>query len=61
MLGQNILPRTVDPIVGSLSTQDINHSLNSMQSAMQRATANMETHEAFLKKYAWASMPGQDM
>lgn len=61
MLGQNIIPRTVDPIVGSLSTQDINHSLNSMQSAMQRATANMETHEAFLKKYAWASMPGQDM
>lgn len=57
MIGQNILPRTVDPIVNSLNEQEIARSLGSMQTAMTSASQKMETHEAFLKKYAWASAP----
>ena len=57
MVGQNLLPRTVDPIVDSLSAQEIVRSLGSMQSAMMNASQKMETHETFLKKYAWASVP----
>ncbi|MEL6826303.1 MAG: tryptophan halogenase family protein [Pseudomonadota bacterium] len=57
MVGQNLLPRTVDPIVDSLSAQEIARSLGSMQSAMMNASQKMETHETFLKKYAWAPMP----
>lgn len=57
MVGQNLMPKTVDPIVDSLNAQEIARSLASMQTAMTRASDNMETHEAFLKKYAWANAP----
>lgn len=57
MVGQNLMPKTVDPIVHSLNAQEIARSLGSMQTAMIRASDNMETHEAFLKKYAWATAP----
>ncbi|MEM9179821.1 MAG: tryptophan halogenase family protein, partial [Pseudomonadota bacterium] len=57
MVGQNLMPRTVDPIVDSLNEQDIARSLGSMQSAMMAASQKMETHESFLKKYAWATAP----
>ncbi len=57
MLGQNISPRTVDPIVNAIELRQIENSLNSMKSAMEAATAKMPTHEAFLRKYAWAAEP----
>ncbi len=57
MVGQNLMPRTVDPIVDSLDAQEIARSLGSMQSAMMAASQKMETHESFLKKYAWAIAP----
>ena len=57
MLGQNVYPKSVDPIVSNLNEQEILRSLASMQSAMRGATAQMETHESFLKKYAWAAAP----
>lgn len=57
MVGQNLMPRTVDPIVDSLNEQEIARSLGSMQSAMMAASQKMETHESFLKKYAWATAP----
>ena len=53
-LGQNIVPKTKDPIVSSLPFDQVNHSLNSMHRAMVQAAENMTTHEAFLKQYGAA-------
>ncbi|MEL6857055.1 MAG: tryptophan halogenase family protein [Pseudomonadota bacterium] len=55
MMGQNLLPKTVDPIVSGLDAQEISRSLGSMQTAMNNAAQRMEPHETFLKKYAWAT------
>ncbi|MEO1660437.1 MAG: tryptophan halogenase family protein [Pseudomonadota bacterium] len=57
MMGQNLLPKTVDPIVSGLDAQVISRSLGSMQTAMNNAAQRMEPHEIFLKKYAWATPP----
>lgn len=54
MLGQNIIPKTIDPIVNALEPADIARSLNSMASAMDGAVSSMPTHMAFLKHYALA-------
>ena len=54
MLGQNIWPKTVDPIVSAVEPAQINRSLNSMTTAMSGAVANMQTHQGFLRQYAWA-------
>ena len=54
MLGQDIYPRSIDPIVAGLSEPEIIKSLNSMKAAMTGATAKMQTHEAYLKNYGWA-------
>ncbi len=51
-VGQNILPRSIDPIVETLPPAEISRSLNSMQTAMTQAAAKMPTHEAFIQKYA---------
>lgn len=54
LLGQNIRPRSIDPIVTSVEFSDILRSLESMKTAMNGATSQMQSHEAFLKNYAWA-------
>ena len=59
MLGQNIVPKTIDPIVGQAPAAQIEQSLDSMKSAMTRATTAMPTHEDFLRRYAWAAEPAQ--
>lgn len=59
LIGQNVYPRSVDPIVGSLNEQEIARSLSSMKAAMTSAAANMQTHETFLKNYGWAGMSAQ--
>lgn len=48
-LGQNVMPKACDPIVASLPPEQVQHSLHSMQNAMQQAAQKMPTHEAFLK------------
>lgn len=57
LLGQNVVPQTVDPIVSTLDAGQIAHSLGSMRAAMTGAATKMPTHEAFLKNYAWAGAP----
>ena len=52
MVGQNVLPRTVDPIVASLPEADVARSLASMRRAITAAADTMPTHEAFLDRYA---------
>ena len=54
-LGQNVLPRSVDPIVASLPKKQLEKSLLSMQSAMKSATMKMPTHSQFIDQYCRAS------
>lgn len=51
MLGQNIIPKNIDPIVSALPHSKIDHSLASMQRAMKNAAAKMPSHEQFIQKY----------
>ncbi len=60
LLGQNIVPHTVDPIVESVAGEQIERSLQSMKAAMNNAVMKMETHQAFVNRYAPA-MRGEDM
>lgn len=53
-LGQNIMPKAHDPIVSSLPSGQVQHSLDSMRNAMQQAAQKMPTHEDFLKRYGAA-------
>ena len=53
-VGQNVMPRRVDPIVASLPPEQVSHSLRSMHAAMRRAAEQMPTHEAFLDRYGAA-------
>lgn len=55
MLGQNILPQTVDPIVKTVDPAKISHSLGSMNAAMRGAVETMQSHEDFLKNYRGAA------
>lgn len=53
-IGQNLYPKTTDPIVASLPAAQVNHSLDSMRTAMAKTVAQMPTHEDFLKNYGAA-------
>lgn len=52
LLGQNILPNTTDPIVEGVPEEQVERSLGSMKAAMNNAVMKMETHQAFLNRYA---------
>ncbi|MHA6719345.1 tryptophan halogenase family protein [Sphingomonas sp. RS6] len=54
MLGQNIVPRSFDPVVASLPAGEIAHSLGSMRHAMRAAVQQMPTHDQFLARYCAA-------
>ncbi|NNU15473.1 tryptophan 7-halogenase [Parvularcula sp. ZS-1/3] len=51
-IGQNIIPRTVDPIASSVELPAIERSLASMKGAIAQAAERMPTHEAFIRRYA---------
>ena len=51
LMGQGIIPETVDPIVSTLPKQQLEKSLGSMHHAMQTAPTNMPSHEMFIQKY----------
>ena len=53
--GQNIIPRTIDPIVAALPLEDVGRSLASMRHSMMQAAQAMPTHEALIQKYAPAA------
>jgi tryptophan halogenase len=53
-LGQGLMPKSNDPIVASLPVEQVQHSLASMQNAMQNTAQKMPTHEQFLKQYGAA-------
>lgn len=51
MLGQNLIPEAVDPIVQTIPSEQIRHSLHSMRSAMQKAAQTMPSHSDYLERY----------
>ncbi len=51
MLGQNIYPRVVDPIVAGIQSEQVRNSLISMERSIESAVKNMPTHEQFLSQY----------
>lgn len=53
-LGQNIYPKVTDPIVANLPIEHVNHSLQSMRSAMTQVAEKMPTHAEFIKRYGAA-------
>lgn len=52
MLGQNVMPGTVDPVVASMPEAEVARSLGTMRQAIGSAAAQMPTHAAFLDRYA---------
>ena len=50
-LGQNIVPRRVDPIVAALPVAEVRQSLESMHAAMHGAAQAMPTHAEFIRRY----------
>ncbi len=55
MLGQGIMPQSCDPIVAGAPARDVLASIESMRAAMEKAAAQMPTHEAFLSRYCAAA------
>lgn len=51
MLGQNIIPKVVDPIAASVPTARVKQSLDSMVNAIEQASHQMPTHSEFIKQY----------
>ena len=52
LLGQNIYPRIIDPIVAALPSDQVRNSLMSMDKAITTAVGKMPTQEQFLDQYA---------
>jgi len=55
-LGQNIVPKIVDPIIALLPPQDVRQSLESMRVAMAHTAQGMPTHEDFIRRYCAANI-----
>jgi tryptophan halogenase len=52
MVGQNIMPRSSDPIANTVEFEAVEKSLSSMRLAIANAAEKMPLHEHFLQKYA---------
>ena len=50
-IGQNIIPKALDPIVANLPISRVNHSLDSMRKAMETTSAKMPNHADFLQRF----------
>lgn len=51
LLGQNIVPEGYNPLIDSISFDQIEESLGSMHHAIAKAVSNMPNHAEFLNKY----------
>src|SRR5690606_28709034 len=50
-LGQNIVPKSCDPIVSTLPHAEVARSLESMRMAMEDAAEKLPTHEEIIRRY----------
>jgi tryptophan halogenase len=51
MLGQNLYPKTHEPILANIPMEQIQRSLASMKNAMTQAATQLPEHAAFINKY----------
>jgi tryptophan halogenase len=51
MLGQNVIPRSVDPVVAALPLADIETRLRLLREAMNQYAASLPSHEESLRSY----------
>lgn len=51
MLGQNVLPRTIDPLIAHVPLADIEAKLELLRRAMNEFTEALPTHEEALRRY----------
>jgi len=56
MLGQNVIPRAIDPVVTAMPVAETESKLRSLRLAMNEFTGNLPSHEDVLRKYC-ASVP----
>lgn len=56
LLGQNILPEVVDPIVSSLPKEQVERSLRSMTKSIGDAVMKMPTHKQYIEQYCLTEM-----
>jgi tryptophan halogenase len=51
MLGQNVSPRAIDPLVAALPVADIEPKLNALRKAMSEYARTLPAHEDALRSY----------
>jgi tryptophan halogenase len=51
-LGQNLIPKAYDPIVGTLPIEQVQHSLNSMRSGLGTAVHKLPAHQRFIEQFS---------
>jgi hypothetical protein len=54
MLGQNVVPRTVDPLVGLLPTAEVETKLELLRRAMHEYADTLPSHEEAVRNYCLA-------
>jgi len=54
-LGQDVLPRSYDPLVDQNDAEDIRANMQNMRALIRRAAESAPTHEAFIAQYCAAS------
>jgi tryptophan halogenase len=55
MLGQNVVPRTVDPLVGALPVAEVGHKLDVLRQAMNQYADTLPQHADVLRQYCSAA------
>jgi tryptophan 7-halogenase len=57
MLGQNVIPRSIDPVISAMPVAEIRQKLELLRRAMNEFADTLPEHQEVLKKYC-ASAPG---
>jgi tryptophan halogenase len=51
MLGQNVIPRTIDPVISALPQAEVGQKLELLRQAMNQFADTLTSHEEMLRKY----------
>jgi tryptophan halogenase len=51
MLGQNVIPRTIDPVISALPQAEVSQKLELLRQAMNQFADTLPSHEEMLRKY----------
>lgn len=56
MLGQNVIPRTIDPVVSALPVGEVSQKLDLLRQAMRQYVATLPSHKDVLQQYCASGM-----